>query len=163
MGARLTQYGAYLSTVTTRMVLTGTLVNNLNYGGLSPPCTSGADCVFAPQGGGATYVKPPVTSSGNTWKFVGVGDGAVIQGVGTPAEDVVMFLREIGGMGSVNICNAINKGLGITSSPPNQNSVDTNMGVPMTVDAYPGQAFACYEDGPGDDGAYHYYHVLVER
>ena len=161
--ARTAQYGAYLSTATTRMVLTGTPASLLSYGGTSPPCGSGVNCVFDPQGGGATYEKPPSSLGINSWVFAEVGDGAVVDGVGTGAEDVVMFLRELNGT-SVNVCRLINKALGLSYSPVNQNSVDTNMGSPMTIDAYPGQPFACYKDGPtGFGGAYHYYHVLVER
>ena len=92
-----------------------------------------------PSGAGGTF-------SGTYWYY---GPGATwgITGVGTAADDSVLF-AEI----TLEVCEAINDGLGLTNPP-----VQTTAGNP--VDAYSGEHVACYE-GAGAGGIYWYYHIL---
>lgn len=76
-----------------------------------------------------------------------------IEDVGSTANEILwtgLFL-------SLNLCEAINKGYGLTNPP----TPDTDGNLTL-VDAYPGETAACYESNSGS-GFYNYYHVLVAR
>jgi hypothetical protein len=102
--------------------------------------------------------------------------GYWVQDVGTNAEpggrDVLAYLSDI----SLSVCNQINKGLGLGSTPAQIGGginwgLNGGLGESLigngdgnNLDAYPGQAFACANHNPTPGFFfYDYYHVLVEQ
>jgi hypothetical protein len=140
LAAQITQAGADLKTVATRMVLTGTPVASLQFG-VNPTeganldalgnwlfCTSGPNCVFAPDGGGAAQPSLPVQvfdqNARNTnfggktninQEYATITDNGGFKGIGQDlSPDVVVLFPAI----RQDICVAINQGLGLGSTVP---------------------------------------------
>jgi len=153
LASQLTQYGSEIHNAVTRMLLTGTDENNLDFGlGAGLPCTSGVDCVFATEGGGVTYQTPPSAIYNFEYNFFGISNNEAVSGIGTTAPDILVKLRNI----TLPVCEAINDGFAISSI--GQDSVAGD----GTLDAYPlGEPFACYLIAGGTH--YSYYHVFKER
>lgn len=185
--AQLTQYPAGVRTSLVRMVINGIDVSELEF---NPPsdfsdCTgapsSHEQCVFHPDGGGATYVKSPpdLMADGSTgqWYFNGHFE---ILNIGTSSagnasgNDIIAFLPGI----ASTLCNRINEELGIGSAVINNGgdwsteyteymddtytipSSETVIGDGSTPDLS-GQPFGCFQNNA--DSEYVYYHVLIER
>ncbi len=160
--SRITQTGAMMQSAALRLALSGTNIENLavNDGAdTATPCSSGADCLFAPEGGGITAPSlitnamgcPNTPFSAGNQEFLAVSDGQSVQGIGTSAPDIFYFLECI----REDICLAINKGLGI-SGIPGEAAID------LVLDATPGRPAACLDYAP-PNGRYIYYHVLIEN
>lgn len=170
MAAQITQEAAAIHNAVTRMILTGTPRADIEFMPVSfwSLCTTGENCVFAPEGGGAKLPTPPagaftqdITGTTNSralvcspTNFAGVclwiAMPKAVDGIGTPAVDVFLhylFLTE-------TVCRAINKGLGISGIPVEADLVDA------LLDAAPGKAAACIDSG---NAGYDYYHVLIEN
>jgi len=149
------QYGAGLKVAIMRMIISGTDDASLNFGGgylEELECTTGVDCVYAPDGGGHTYQETP---EGVAWRHLANGGIAgAIPDIGSTSDDVYL-LAEIQ---SQNLCQAINKRLGLAYDPV----TPSNGGGASNINAYPGEPIACYETFPGSE-AYSFYYVLVER
>jgi len=145
------------------------------------------NCVFHPDGGGATLGNVPAEmmagTAGGEWYFsanyeiVNIGTSST----GSPdGNDVIAFLPGI----TEGLCNRINEELGITGTA----TVDatgwdvTVAALQMDDDAYfaalttetdvigdsthsdlAGQAFGCLTDTSGTNDEHIYYHVLLER
>lgn len=166
--AQITQAAASMRALVDRMIVTGTQISNLQFhtGGVScspiatwPACTSGVDCVFAPEGGGATVPGLPANVSNgvdavqlcmdnpsiNVWSMSGVGTSAA------DANFSVDYLSE-------EVCTAINKGLGITGIP-----ADPNQGDQVADTGVPGLHAFCYSWLSGGVPKYSYVHALIEQ
>jgi len=183
--AQITQYPASIRTAIIRMIISKSVaVTALEF---NPPsdysnCTSsGANCVFHPSGGGATYVEAPsdvVTgTSPQPWIINGnneinfVGDSGTVNDTFTTAQaDVIAFLPNV----QTAICERINTELNINSG-----SIQAETGIDVTTlmddgvginnsggtigstgaTSLDGHAFGCFSQG----GANYYYHVLIEQ
>jgi hypothetical protein len=132
----------------------GIALGSLDFGAWGAPCTSGADCVYAPDGAGVPYGIVPLDArnAGND-AYYAASSGESITDIGTAANEVILvtWLNQ-------SVCEAINRKLGL-SVPPAQNSC-VLCGV---IDAYPGERTACYEQFDWAAGTYAFYHVLVEQ
>lgn len=166
--AQITQSAAALKATVDRMLITGTQVADLQFhtGAIScdepdaswPKCTSGADCVFAPEGGGAALPSFPANISDglapvvlclenpatNTWSM---------EGVGTAAPDSSLSIDNL----SREVCAAINKGLGIDGIPHDATS-DTVINTGL-----PGTSALCHSWPSGAVTKYSYVHAMVEQ
>jgi len=164
--AQITQYGAALENAMTRMILTGTPAASIAFcstGGINNPatnciqvpttnerCSTGSDCIFASEGGGVA----PVETAGAAWYIYPqtAPPQESVNGVGTTANDVVFLVGGFFSPLTLDICNAINQGLGL-GTPPVQDDVAAG------INPYPGEYAACYIQS-GNPAAYTYYHVL---
>lgn len=171
MAAQITQEAASIQVAVTRMILTGTPKDSIEYmpTTFQNLCTAGVNCLFSPEGGGAKFPSPPsgaftqdITGTTNSRALVcapnnfgpglclWVAQAKAVDGIGTAAADPFihyLFLTE-------EVCRAINKGLGISGIPIEADIVDA------LLDAAPGKAAACIDSG---NAGYDYYHVLVEN
>ena len=184
LAAQIVQIGADLKAAVQMMILNGTastsIVANTPSGvdfagigslnGAADFCTTGVNCLFAPEGGGVTvpqvprnaflpHVAPYMTGLGWTSYFAGAGslngiciDGlspgsgpsdVSIAGIGTAAVDDIAIFWPL----TQGVCAAINKGLGLS-------------GIPLGWAGGAGQESACL-DVMGDGSLYLYYQVLV--
>lgn len=169
MAAQISQEVAAIQTAVTRMVLTGTNKADLEFmpNTLFDLCSTGVNCVFSPEGGGARMPDPPpaafsqdmTTGPLNTrapvcdpYNPFGIclfaGQSTAVDGIGTTAPDVVISYLSL----TKEVCMALNKGLGISGIP-----VEASLADPL-LDAAPGEPAACILR----TGRYDYYHVLVE-
>ncbi len=159
--AQLTQYGASLEAALTRMTLTGTAADSIafcSFGGVNDSsascavgvnefCTTGTDCLFAAEGGGV--VPRDDIDTGETASIIYISPDATIFhfNVGTALPDSAITVQV-----SLEVCEAINDGLGLVS-PPGQDGAGL-----FTIDAYSEEYSGCYENSGG--GSYFFYHVL---
>jgi len=185
--AEMTQYAAGLRTAVMRMTITGANENTLDFDptdneGGSPTDTVDTDDVFLAEGGGAIQQDPP-NNSGATdyvyldargasnagWYVLGLGS----DGVGTGRE----VLLVASGLDQ-NICDEINRGLGLTDfvgaantpvegtavvidpeSPPASGApTTTHTG---TFDIAGVEPYACVRNAAAGDLVY--YHVLATQ
>ena len=179
--ASLTQYPASLKTSILRMSITnGVADQDIEF---NPPsdignCTnSGANCLFSPAGGGASFQEAPANVvTGNNpvaWVFNSNNEVENIGSNGGTAAtaETIAFLTGV----TNGICNKINEELGIG----NGTVIPVETGVDVTTDqdhAYTfsaatgviddntsgvleGQPFGCFAQG----GVNFYYHVLSEN
>ena len=144
--AKLTQYGSAVHTAITRMILTGTTVANLDL----TEAGVGENAVFAPEGGGVAWQVP--TSDMGAGTVYSFSSGKNITNIGTVSNEVTMTLS---GM-KFSVCEQINKNLGLSISPIQS---DSNI-FDNTYDAYPGEAFFCFNNS---FGAFIYLHTFVEQ
>ena len=150
--AQITQYPASIRTAIVRMVIGGAAPENLDF--TSPEffdeTTNISNAVFHPKGGGATYIKAPATVMANgqegTWIF---NAEFAIEEIGTDENEILALLPGI----NEETCSRLNTELGI--SGPIQIHGNTLGG-----DAFRGQSYGCFQD---NDGAYVYFHTLLER
>lgn len=175
--ARITQLAADLRTTVTRMILSGVSPENIAFNGdntngingdlTDPPCDTHPEyCVFTPEGGGGPDV------AGGWYNQIGTGtSGNYIKDVGTNTDvsgrdAIVAFeVNKSSGHGGDKICEQINKGLGLANPPQVTHGCmfpDTTYNIGVNVyDGYPGEPFACSDEGDGD--SYLYHHALIER
>lgn len=163
--AKITQIGADLQSAALRMKLSGTAIDTITLhtvagtGGpvaSAVPCSSGATCLFGPDGGGATFIplSTHVAKSGATEAFTNlfeIADNAKVDGIANNAPILLYMANGI----SEETCRNLNKGLGIDGIPQDLSFV---AGTP--IDAATGKEAACYQasDSPT---LYTYYHVLA--
>jgi hypothetical protein len=180
-GSQMTQYGANLRTVVTRMAVLGVTVASMDFS-----AGSGSTKIFDSDfGGGAPRVSPPsgvgnafggtTGATAGAWGFkdaLHATNGYFILNAGSDAafqgREIIMFLHDI----DLDVCQQILRGIGISMTPAvNTIAVDytSNGGSGLatggiagntnTFDAIPGQPYACISNG----GVYDYYHALVEQ
>ena len=156
--AQITDYFASLQSAALRMTLRGTTFTNLDLGTTAgfgnifdTPCTVGEDCLFSPDGGEAIWVEANTLVSSTVYIW---SKSMTVKDLGSGSNDPFIML----GLGSanMNICQQINKGLGLTYSPVNSDSLIFD----SILDAYPGEQAACFNNGAG---SLLYYHVLMAR
>ena len=161
--ARLTEIGQYLQIQTERMVLSGTPVENivLHTGDQKTPCTSGVNCLFTPEGGGATFPELPpleVIQKGNTFYpthislFDKTQNAATKTGVAGGQTIVFLIIRSI----NQATCEKINEGLGVASFLPDNLVTNLDNGIVAHIS---GQRVGCVKTNGGE--GYNYYHVLA--
>lgn len=179
--SQITQFPATVRTGVTRMIITGSQVDELDF----DDAGTGANAVFATDGGGVTYQDPPSNIGGATaWGFADVlatrnaGQGATkgwfISGIGTDTaitgRDVFAWLNGL----SLAICQQINKGLGLANTTPLNEATTVVLTGDGSSSAAGNNAYSFNEhDDSGDpqpfacvqnNGAnYIYYHALVEQ
>lgn len=192
--AQLTQYPAGIRTSVVRMIIGGVAVDELLFNSPSDFgvafFTSDAQAeanrrrlVFHPNGGNATYQRPPrdvVTVADAAWYFNAVAQIQNIGMTGTGSDnsgnDVVAWLPDV----TLGVCKRLNEEVGISSIPTGElakAAVSLNMKGPTSdTGAWPttagavlsgggasgalvGQPFGCFVNG----GVNIYYHVLIER
>lgn len=163
--AQITQEAAVYRTAVNRMLLTGTDKTALQFedAGTSFLCTAGANCFFAAEGGANILPNPPAsafTQGVQVWQTfnggfcheydggicAGYGMSLAVAGIGTAAKDTFIMYYPL----KKAVCEAINKGLGI-SGIPGQNIFDSTIAA--------GKPAACIVIPAG----YSYYHVLIEN
>ena len=178
--AQLSQAGAAFQSAVQRFSLTSGISPSLIKTGDNAPwtccpgepsddfCTSGSDCLFAPEGGGMTIPtlpragfmsSPPLPimswASGDYFTGAGGFNGVEIQqigvsGVGTAANDYTVSFMPL----TEEVCQSINDAFGISGIPIGDGS--GNVGGTAT-----GELAACFNYGGGGDPQYTYYEVLV--
>lgn len=166
MAAQITQEAAVYQSAVTRMLLTGTNRTEIRFenAGTSFLCTAGAECFWAPEGGGMTIPNPPpgaftappnpvfetfngsVCHEPDAAVCTGFGISLAVAGLGTSAKDTFIKYSPL----TESVCRAINKGLGI-SGIPGQNLFTPTIAI--------GKPAACIQINAN----YHYYHVLIEN
>jgi hypothetical protein len=170
--ARLMSYMGEIQAAVSRMVLSGVLPTALQFNTVllnGVPCTSGASCVFAPDGGGVTFQDWPVFfqyANHNRLKFYPAGAGASVQGLGSASDEVLMLVTFPDGTSAQDaICDVINTKLGLPlkASQP-MNSAFSSLTPPLTLDSLPGQVSGCIRDDNGTGaGSYSFYYVFYQR
>ncbi len=177
--AQVTEFAAVVRNAVTRMLISGTQVNTIDY----DTSASGDGAVFAADGGGVTYQSPPNNignayggadgTVANTWGFKDLKDAAkgyYMKNVGTnndvTGREALAYLNDI----SESVCGQINKGLGLDGIGQSA-AVDFADGgglgeATLTagknyVDGNGGAPFICMING--NAGAYVYYHALIEQ
>ncbi|MAI61187.1 MAG: hypothetical protein CBB87_01705 [Micavibrio sp. TMED27] len=133
--------------------------------------------IFHPDGGGANYTNPPRgINNGSAWEFYGT---SAVPSIGTSAADLIAVLPNV----SVDFCNSINERNGQSSMPrdtgtclnagssgrfgdsqqfsssPNEMD-EASFAQDTTVSAVKPAPQACVIC---DDGARHFYYVLLAR
>lgn len=185
--SQITQYPSSIRSAVTRMVITGTPVNTLNF----LVAGTGSAAVFAAAGGGVISMAPPANiGTAVNWGFadaVAAGGQYYIDGVGTDTgatgADVIAVIDGL----SDAVCSQILKGLALnTTIATNVGAVAltgyqptvaggtniltggsatkgaTNSFVSATPASIPlGTAFACVLNGGGGNNIY--YHAIVEQ
>lgn len=176
--AQITQFPASVRNVVTRMIITGTTADNLDF----DTSATGEGAVFAPDGGGGVYLEPPANignayggttgATAGTWGFKDVSDatlGFYVMDVGTNTDvsgrDVFAYLHDI----SLAVCQQINKGLSLNTDPSTYaTAIDYSVGGGEgtatytgggVIDGAAGEPFLCYMN----DTVYDYYHTLIEQ
>lgn len=180
----LTEYAAQLRTAVTRMLLTGTSFADLEFcspadgacaysSGVDEFCATGANCVFAPEGGGAPKPSAAITGVPGFTLITLCKDLINIQGVGTTANDIVFSYSFLGSL-DATFCSIVNQGLhGDSTEPVVTTGIGANAWKLMTcapVDSTvscvtpsecDGKASVCVDLNTGTGSIY--YHVLSER
>ncbi len=185
--SQLTQYPSLVRTTVTRMVLTGTTIQNLSFDSTPPAAPSNPSYrgyVFRTFGGAVTYQIPPASSGASDWGFthdIG-GNGYYITGIGTDGatgEEVMMFANGV----TLNVCEQVRSGLGLSVTPTDESVAFVpptytyaNEQGPTAVsgggtaagsnnfsfNSDAGEPYSCVENGVGA-GTYIYYHALIEQ
>lgn len=130
--AQMVQYVGGLRTTAQRMMITGgTTAATLDLHGAQPyqVCTTGAHCVFAAEGGGATSMQIPNIGSADQfgdrlWRYSEVSDGFAVTGIGTTAADAMVFSYISVNPEGQALCQHINDKLGITGIPGSASGPD---------------------------------------
>ena len=169
--AEIAEYCALLESVTMRMILTGTDEGDLEYcssgaGAIiceidsDDVCTSGSDCAFSTDGGGApskNIVSEAGESGGNATAYYGA---AFVVGVGdtdTGTGDSVCFFNDV----SEDVCEELNSNLGISGAiPEDSNSAGINL---FTIDSATGEYSFCHDADSTGSTSYQYVNVLYAR
>lgn len=193
--AQITQYPASVRTSIIRMIVSnGTATADLEFNAPSDfaNCSnSGAQCVFHPSGGNATYTTaPPDVMAGTSqgiWTFNGdfeIIDVGITTSGDVAGQEVIAFLPGI----SQAVCSRINEELGLGTAIPNTTGdiagsnddtegyariMDNDTGLASTNDITIGtggdEALGGTFDGQAfgcfqnNGGTYVYYHVLIEQ
>lgn len=189
--AQITQYPSSVRTSMIRMMVSGSIdpVRMIFAGpaDFSTACTgvNEPNCVFHPNGGGATLSTVPAELMAGTaagqWYFSAnyeiVNIGTSNPAAGNAGNDIIAFLPGI----TEGLCNRINQELGITGDTVSAADWNVTLAAQQMDDAaywatltaaetdiigdadtpgLAGQAFGCLTDSAGE---YIYYHVLLER
>lgn len=153
--SRLALMGTVVQSAVTRMTVTGVQPASvdLHTGDNVTVCAAGSNCVFAPEGGGATVPNPMVElfSGAPVVTYYEVADGWTVSGIGTASADIIMTMSSLTSAG----CTEINRGLKLTVPPPEDADDADN-----DIDVFPGVPFGCYDSTTGAATTYTYYHVL---
>ena len=169
LASEVTDQAATLRTTVMRMVLTGTPVTSLDF---TTPTTGQADQVFDPAGGDETYEKAPAGTGWPFWNYLDARDptmGWYVLGVGTDTATTGREVLAILAMVPKTVCQQIDKGLGLSTTlavngvPFDATTPSASAAAPATawtLDATPGQPFACIKN-VGTINIY--YHALVEQ
>jgi hypothetical protein len=176
MAAQIAQMGQDVTAAVQRMILTGTDPNALAFGAFDLttyawiPCTSGAGCVFAPDGGGAVLPQLPANSRDHAAAVTFFGPSAdisqaynilstnvAVKGAGSDTSpDAYLQLGPI----TQAVCAQINQGLGLGAITPHYTFV---AGAPNTLDLgfTPLQTTACTDEYSGGADFYSFMQVMV--
>lgn len=130
-------YAATLRHNALRMQVLGTspadMVFTASGSHLNNPCTSGENCLFAPEGGGAVALSPDpeICEAGQTceWGIDTIADNWALEGVGTAAPDIALWLRV-----TEEFCLAFNDTLKLGRS-----IADDTVGADGINSGYPGE------------------------
>lgn len=177
LAGQIVEQPAAVRTAVTRMIITGIDESAITFTG----DTDEFDVFdIANGGGGATDVPPPpnacVTPPCADWTYIPAADtdsGHYIVGVGTVSTEAIAFLGDV----TSQVCSQILKGLGLTTTPVAQKTVDYNeagaaaaydaagsaVTIKSTDNSLDGQAFACWDQDKDAGGEYAYYHALIEQ
>ncbi|MGM0422266.1 MAG: hypothetical protein ACQEQL_04105 [Pseudomonadota bacterium] len=122
--AQMLQAHAAIKTAADRMVILTTAPADLTTHGVDTetPCTTGADCVFAPDGGEAADLDANdwgTIISSPTISYYEADDGASVDGLGAAAADVFIVTSGL----TEAACTEINEQLGLTT-PVETDSTD---------------------------------------
>ena len=125
--------------------------------GTETPCTTGHDCLWAPEGGAAAFPSTPnssltATSADRPWELHDDGANRVISGVGTGTGEIMVRIYGL----RQEVCEAINTELGL--SLPLQLDADGFAGGGITT--YPGEGIQCMEAW---SGGYMFLYTLEAR
>lgn len=120
--SQMLQYGAMLRTATQRLVIFGLAPESvrINNGGVGAPCETGEDCVFAPEGGGASSIDmhnvgtDDLTSIG--WHYSDVSNGVVVPGLGTGAAEILIYRSLPINENAAAFCRVFNSEVGLGSN-----------------------------------------------
>ena len=145
LAAQLAQMSAGLSQNLMRFNLTGVAYSRMKFhtgtngacGAAYQLCHSGADCPFAPEGGGITLPKPPAgafVASDNgvalpnqpatlwtTNMWIDCNEDQIDWGIGTSAPERVFYFLNV----RQDLCRAYNRSLGMTGIPGADTGVST--------------------------------------
>lgn len=181
------QFISFMGAVNTgiqRMVLSGTAADDivfynepLAWTSVNTPCTTGEDCLWAPEGGGVTWPGLPSASfftpidfpgeNSNKYYFFSPDDGVFVDGVGTAAGSEMLIA--VFGLPET-ICAAINRKLGLAApaSIPNNSNFDPLTPSSGAFDSLTGEMTACGRDSMAGEGVFggpHYIfrHVLIAQ
>lgn len=157
--AKIIQYAGTLRSAATRLLLTGTTIDTLEFGTNSDPdsgvvpCTTGTDCIFAPEGGGVVWDPLPGFNKGFGYYNPASGPEALfnVTGVGTVAKDAVFWFWVDDTAEARAICTEINKSLGRTIPIPAGQFFNISS-------AEPGETIGC-----DSGGGLRFYVTLAER
>lgn len=169
--AQLTQIGADLHTAIMRMRASGIKLADIDIHTADPdaqgtsgsdviPCTTGENCLFAPEGGSMTVPRLPSHidkgSSGQPphLAIYEASENMIIDGVAHNEPVILMFVWNL----KEEACTLLNQGLGITSMPASV--ADPAPTTPFA--AASGKSAACWKNGTTDPQQYVYYHVIGE-
>jgi hypothetical protein len=192
--AEIVQMGAAMKAAADRMVLSGVPMTSVQlYAGTAicpnpdpsgyypagrVECSSGANCLFSPTGGGAQIPQLPQTI--NMWDSSSIvrrmcyvmvadanngGGGMSLAGIGQDlggtspnlsGTDAFWSLQGI----TLELCQAINAGLGLTGAIP---VWDGTPGGGHLINAWPGKSAGCFKVSVGASIWYQYYQALIEN
>lgn len=145
--ARMTQEYANIRAAVDRMILTGTPAASVEMSYIDFPfttyCTTGINCVFAPEGGGVAVPKGALPANFTYVPFDLRYTSTAFPGIATSSNDGYIVQGSI----SEAVCRAVNNGLNISSIPANIASIPS------------GKIAACIGSGT----IYAYYHVMIEQ
>jgi hypothetical protein len=164
---RMTLAGTAASSITAGTPATGAYPGGGTLNGGTNFCTTGATCIFAPDGGGVLLPTPPqaayipggYTGFGSNFAGAGSYNGVIIDGlrtggaigavtgVGTAAPDDMLQFYGL----KQEVCQAINTGLGISGIP----TIAGGANFPVTSGQMAGCVYMTY-----GSGFYIYYHVV---
>lgn len=118
-------------------------------------CSTGTSCLFSPEGGGLTSLNIP---TGYGFYLYDERDSLRISGVGTAASDIaIVFMADFSSsLMSLEVCEAINSGLGITTDE--ETTTDWIIGDGLSIE---GQLDFCVDSLSNGNTNYRYYSVLA--
>ncbi len=164
--AQLTQIGASLQSATTRMVLSGTPIDQVILhaaGNRFIPCTTGVNCLFAPEGGGALVpTLPQHLEKGQATMIMQmetfeIADVASVTGISDGQPLLLLVIYPI----SLEACRDLNKGLGIPNIPAQSIDAFASGAGPVAITQLPGKSAGCERETAWNSTTYFYYHVLA--
>lgn len=123
---------------------------------VATPCTTGANCIFAAEGGGAVLPNYPEGLSDTTLSvnYYNTASGISVNGMGTSASDALITIEPLTEMA----CEEINKNLGVTGIPEEPDT-DSVLGEAVVENS----PVACIDYDPTANGYYMFYHTIVEN
>ncbi len=145
--AKILNYVNQLRPAALRLLMSGVKREDIQIHGTDiwEPCTTGKECLFAKEGGGAIQMELERNEErdmyGNTWTYYDYADNGTVLGIGTDDPEIMLarFLK-MTPTGEA-LCKAFNKMLGIEGIPLVDGSNQSLAAFP----AAPGQAVACLQ------------------